>query len=1056
MADLTSDIRSIEEKLAALGLLAPAQVDGVADGAFFDAQNKAARFLAVVLKMPPVTGYTPGFGAQVLAHVAEKERKGELAKDIETIEKYADLKLSGSAFYYTPKHKIQGYLKDAKIPESQWGNIRLGGLLEFINEREQVVTNLNAIANDANVQAVQREQIAKAQSNTDTVLKAIGQEGKAWNAPQTQTALTQYLIKLQTDFGFPEEYRYGAFDAPTSKKLTEQLSAGTVPAGYDAAQLQALIPALDALRDSGDYKPPEKPLNAFDATLRVETALATLVPRLNTQLEDHAAKTDAQIDQIPQGFMRDLAAMFKDFATGGVLDRRIPPVGTPDGIFDMRSQASLQGMMMILSHSLLLGIPGEPSHVYTPEKGQFIRENFEKKLKGKVDDESLAQLQAILPDLLGALDYLAENGLISRELFLNPDNSIRQMPWLVQKQYAQRIETHQTDNPDMLRLLDSLTRTYTTNMGIAELMPDLEIPPLFDQVDGNQSARDRLAQFYKEARAKYDDKEKFEADVMVLIQTVVTLPYGDRDYRSGLEDAMIGALNAAQGEADPDKAAKIFTDTLTTAAVALHKTQKSDAPQYIKPLDRDVPVWKPGLASFTVTSGGKLYNVTNIAQAYDDYNFSEAQKDYQRQGFPNPAHLQKFMFFKDDDGRCYVAGIDRESMIFTIEPIDGNALFEKDKTAEGGRERIDTLREQDSGFALIVDRNGHVQGGMGAYTNIYKHARAENTPALDEVIKRYGDQAQSTHQENMQRLEDKTQWNPDLFIAPPEAHAAAASARQEHFKSAAGNVDQKDLEAIADFTLRKLYNGPVVLDPQQHRAVIDRLSRSAGKELDWGRSLQAGAQLRIKEIDVSDADPKGRMIAYYDRQDQTVRVIGVPESLRDAEGRKALVDSVYRSDDLTMMERVRSQHPELFTMMRRSYGQHDIPAGQALLPRDYLGFRKDFVLFMDRLDGQIRDPVLAVTDGYGQAPHSDRDARHGPRGVARALDSLGASVRKGFESLSEAFRVNVKATENEAEEPVVDKMRENGADITAPSAPPPTPVPTPEPVLSPSAPGGRP
>ncbi|MCB1721554.1 MAG: hypothetical protein KDI11_07355, partial [Alphaproteobacteria bacterium] len=567
MADLTPKIQSIAGKLQGLGLLASSHKGDVADEAFVDARDKAVRFLAAFLDMDGVEGYSPKFGKQVLDRLAANEKSGKLAKDIDRIKENFDLELDKG---WTPtKSVIRGYLEDAGIPEDQWGKIKLGGLLVFIKDREQVVADLNEIANDKNVQQVQKARVEKTQSDTETVLKTIGQEGKAWDAPETQAALTAYVSKLQTDFGFPEDKRYGAFDEVTSKKLTQQLAAGTVAAGYDAAQLQAFIPALDALRSSGAYNPPEKPLTAFDATLKVETMLGELVPKLNAQLEEKSA-------QMPSGFVGQL---LKDFVTGGILDRRITEVGAPDGIFDMRTQASLQGMMLVLSHQMLLGIPAEKGvgdHEYTVTKGKYIREHFDEKLKGKISDEQLADLKKALPELLDSLDFLAKNGMISRELFINPDdNSLLKMPDLVERQFAQRIEEHKDGNPDMLRLLDSLTHTYTNSMGMAALMPDLAIPDLFGKIDGNKSPRDRLAQFYKEAREKYGDKkEDFHTDMIILINTAMTLPYGDRAYREHFEDAMSDALAAAGKISDPDKAAEMFADKVSTYAAALHKTQE--------------------------------------------------------------------------------------------------------------------------------------------------------------------------------------------------------------------------------------------------------------------------------------------------------------------------------------------------------------------------------------------------------------------------------------------------------------------------------------------------
>ena len=1027
MADLTPKIQLIEEKLQGLGLLTPAQVDGVADEAFVDARDKAVRFLAAFLDMPGVTGYTPEFGRQVLDRLAANEKSGKLAEDIESIKENSDLELDKS---WTPtKSVIRGYLEDAGIPEDQWGKIKLGGLLAFIKDRKQVVADLNEIANDKGVQQVQKARVEKTQSDTETVLKTIGQEGKAWDAPETQAALKEYVTKLQSDFGFPEARRYGAFDEVTSKKLTQQLAAGPVPAGYDAAQLQAFIPALDALRSSGAYNPPEKPLTAFDATLKVEAMLGELVPKLNAQLEEKNA-------QMPGGFMGQL---LKDFITGGILDRRITEVGEPDGIFDMRTQASLQGMMLVLSHPMLLEIPAEKGvgdHEYTVTKGKYIREHFEEKLKGKISDEQLADLKKVLPELLDSLDYLAKEGMISHELFINPDNSILSMPDLVERQFAQRIEEHKDGNPDMLRLLDSLTHTYTNSMGMAALMPDLAIPDLFGKIDASKSPRDRLAQFYKEAREKYGDKEdNFHTDMIILINTAMTLPYGNRAYREHFEDAMSDALAEAGKISDPDAAAKMFADKVSTYAVELHKTQEGGAPAYVESYDRSVPVWKPGLTSLEITSGGHAYNSTDIAQAYDDYNLAVAQGDFQKRGMANPLYQQKFMIFQDDEGQRYVAGIDKDSMIFTVEKIDVAAIRKalKDKPGRPWTE----IRDLDPGFALLVDQRGHIQNGSYSYSNLLVDVESEDVPKLGDFVQKYRKEAQDIHAGNIQRLNDEAQWNPDLFIpkepAPQQFKSAARRAGAAEFDKAAALPSSEDLQLISQFTSRKLYSSPVVLGPRD-RDVLEAFSRNAGRELTLGSSIEAGTQVRIKGIEMP-SDTSGPLIALYDRKEQRVRVIETPQVLRDSAARKALMEEVHKTDDMTMMDKIRREQPELFALMNgysaKGAERAVLSAGDTSQPYQYLGFRREFLRFMKGVELQSnlsvssRPPVYLSNEQY-------RVEMGRPNRSENAMEALGSSMKRGFSSAVEGIKRVFGVGASEKPDQSVQKTREiqeNGREI---------------------------
>ncbi|MCB1721893.1 MAG: hypothetical protein KDI11_09080, partial [Alphaproteobacteria bacterium] len=529
---------------------------------------------------------------------------------------------------------------------------------------------------------------------------------------------------------------------------------------------------------------------------------------------------------------------------------------------------------------------------------------------------------------------------------------------------------------------------------------------------------------------------------------------GDRAYREHFEDAMSDALAAAGKISDPDKAAEMFADKVSTYAAALHKTQEGGAPAYVESYDRgSVPVWKPGLTSLEITSGGHAYNSTDIAQAYDDYNLAKAYPDFQKRGMGNPLYQQGFMIFQDDNGERYVAGIDKDSMIFTVEKIDTVAIRKalKDKPGRPWAE----IRDLDPGFAVLVDKRMHIQGGLaGDYSKLLLKVESKDVPKLGDFVQKYRQEAQEIHAGNIQRLNDEAQWNPELFTAkaPAQKQFKSASRRAgaaDFDKAAAAQPRIEDLKLISNFTSRRLYGGPVVLGPQDQE-VLGAFSCNAGRELTLGSSIEAGAQVRIKGIEMP-SDTSGPLIALYDRKEQRVRVIETPQVLRDSAARKALMEEVHKTDDMTMMDKIRREHPELFALMNgysaKGAERAVLSAGDTSQPYQYLGFRREFVRFMKGVERQSnlsvssRSPVYLSNEQY-------RVEMGRPNRSENAMEALGSSMKRGFsntvDGLKRVFGVGASEKPDKIDQKTLE-MQENGREIGGDRTehPPPSAQPAP-------------
>ena len=855
-------------------------------------------------------------------------------------------------------------------------------------------------------------------------------------------------------------------DDPADTETAEETAEETAPSeDTDTAAVEDEPPAPD--NPFGDTIE-DVELSTDGAVELVENALKGLAPQINSITGSFNGISAG--GQAP-GFLtaiagedigNHIASFFSNNDMAGSLlssilpNARIEEINKADDVFDLRSQAALQGLMTVLSHPLAMGLSGENPHLYTPAKGQEILsklEAFKKKIAPFADQEQLKSLNEQLTKekvsiLIAALDKLHADGLISKELLIDPDGAAVEIPADIIAHFQERItmptgegalasiDMHSLrgasglidQNPDMLRLMDEFTRGFTGRYGMAELMPDLDgVAGLMAEVDGALTAEQRLATFYTKAREAHGGtSDEFAADLLVLLDTTMLLPYGEKDYRAafraGLYDAIVDAANIS----DPTQAGQHFASAVTQTATSLR--DEYGQPAYTQMVDIDVPRWRPGLAGLEITSGGQIFDGAAIAQAYDDYNLSEADTENRRAGQSNEWYRQGFITFKDDNGQVYVAVEDDETRMFTVEPVNGERLAEiYYDTSIPQAERLAMMREADPAAALLINADGSLEMGANSYDQLVRRLSSDNHYDLSELAAGYGRMAKAAHDENARLDREEAGRNTQIQLSGEFAHEVDRT-----LPELPDHITGESLLRLREYV--RLCNLPA--DPHLLHAGsknIQMLKDHAGHGLAIGTKPQydmpSGADLKINRVHMHDEPQAGRpMMAYYDDRTFSVRVIEVPDVILDHEARNALLSETRELDSLEFMQRIKDEHPDLFEMTqayRRGDAEPRSGSGgteghkrlhnEPLSLTDYWGFKED-----------LRSILLKAEQDLGGRTYPTRNAS----AERLAFDSSANPVLPSTDELPSAS------------DAAVDEMRRAAAELTgdAPSLPEPRDV----------------
>ncbi|MEM1261950.1 MAG: hypothetical protein AAGH76_06120 [Pseudomonadota bacterium] len=173
-----------------------------------------------------------------------------------------------------------------------------------------------------------------------------------------------------------------------------------------------------------------------------------------------------------------------------------------------------------------------------------------------------------------------------------------------------------------------------------------------------------------------------------------------------------------------------------------NKTDKTPKPA------RNSLVWKPGLRDFTIQSEETVISASDIAKAYDDYNFVWSPEEFQRARLTDNVNFQSYIAFREG-GHQYVAAIKSKSMIFAVEKIDVKelrklmaALYEKGLTRE---EVYRELREADAGFELLKPAEGSTAAPSNVSDMFQSLEKASRNLSFKEFAAIYSKRAASIH-----------------------------------------------------------------------------------------------------------------------------------------------------------------------------------------------------------------------------------------------------------------------------------------------------------------------
>ena len=873
----------------------------------------------------------------------------------------------------------------------------------------------------------------------------------------------------------------GVYDADLARHLNSRVAGmpeTTQQEQDDKNFAQTFFNALGVIQSRSLQVTPER-LTATTATQTVETVLLGLAPLLNEKLDEAAQKTDAQL-----GGLKDLIGIFVDTS---LLEERIPVISKADGIFDLRAQASLQGLLQVLGHKLAMDIPGENDWLYTPATGQFIKDNlgkFKKKLAGFMSEEEFEALDKELTDekvaeLITALDYLHAQGRITTDYLLDfevviPDytqnlfqqrvsvGSTVEMKQL-EELGAHRASNLQADNPDMLKLLDVLTQQYVGNgAGLQVLMPELEMADL--QLDPAADPKNQLAEFYKLALEKHlkngGTKQEFQNDLFILVNTVLALPYGSGQYRHAFNNAMEKAIVDASAKGSPEDAGQAFAEEVTKAAAAL--TEEHGPAKYRSHYERDVPVWKPGLQNFSIQSGGQQIEAQDIADAYDNYHIAQPHNGYRDRGVPDVILKHTYIDFKDDDGNIYVAAIDKKSMVFSIEKIDTEkirAIMDASKPkGQTYDQMVDEMRAADPGFALLYPTDKG-QGSLGGpIAMLLETLKSDNVPHFNEFDAVWEKHVKDVRNENHARTQSELGKIPAYMagkVVPVDQLPQTALPNvREDLNRSAGEI-KTDLNILRKFVADEMTATPRVIMPHE-RGWLGLLDRNAGWKLPIGNT--PGSGIRVESVEMPSAPYQKPLIATYDERSHRVKVIEMPDYLLDKSTRKALRAAAMESGSSedsqsvrALMKDIQDNKPELFAVIQeyRMYGEgRTIAQGEAATPSDAWKFDLDTIKVLDWLEKDLssyrRDPVASADPGSLGHVFGRKATAHAGSAIGSYKDhpTQADAMRDEWEK-----RSRLPPTKTE-------EIRNEGAHITSPE-PQPEADDTKTPVPGPDAPAQR-
>ncbi|MCC6598067.1 MAG: hypothetical protein IT559_04700 [Alphaproteobacteria bacterium] len=783
-----------------------------------------------------------------------------------------------------------------------------------------------------------------------------------------QVLIKTEMLALQNDAFFGEGWT-GPKDGIYTPELAAHLDARVtlMPEGTPEEQasknnVQKFVQALHTLSEDYnlDLRHPRDRIYPADASASVEQGLSVMTPMLNSLLDEKRAQMDGAFKDMPD-WVKNIGQALAGMGAGNLLNTRIPQAGTPDAVFDMRSQGALQALLMVLADNNVMGIPGMKNGIYEPAHGQRMLAGIgplKEKLKADMSPEKFAEIEGMLSaeniqGLIDNLDVLHAAGKIAQEPFFI-ENRAGDLPGLSAGILSEEVHRLEQENPDALKVMDGLLREYTGLYGISGLLPGHE--DMAAGIDASLSPEKRLAEFYKDARAQHLQKggssESFDGEMIVILNTILAMPFGSAEHKNLFSGGVREALRLATAEPKADRAGEIFAQGVVSTGAAMNAqigsagfTHSSAGPL---PL-----VWHPRLETSSFVSGGKTYTGSDIARLYDDFN--EARGALR-------GH-EAALFFTDDVGDMYVAAIHEGSNMFMVEKVNKENM-QLLWDAGGAPEQAAALKESDPAFGLVFQAKKHLDAG---YMNFAERVLFPvGAQSLDQMARvDYAAQTQDRLQRESPQSFRKANQRPAYISsgAPPEISKEASLSGGQQRGPAAGDdpyimpafhtIGSNDSALRKDLTVvaSTLARGPGVYYPDDPR--LKTLKAAVG---EWRIGAFYKSNFELKRVDDTRSSHAGAQVAWYDREEKAVKFADAPPEMLNPDLRAAMSMKTSETPQ-GYFERIQRDYPLFFEIAESYHGAPGRLQNEPLRTEHYWNFH----LTVDRVAA-----AMALRDGPAQ------------------------------------------------------------------------------------------
>lgn len=208
-----------------------------------------------------------------------------------------------------------------------------------------------------------------------------------------------------------------------------------------------------------------------------------------------------------------------------------------------------------------------------------------------------------------------------------------------------------------------------TGFGLKDLVPDGPLPPGLEKEAGLPADRNqRLQALYKEAHADGRSPGDVDKDILRGAEGMAQLSFGDEARREAFKKNIKVAVDAGQAALNGDKA------NLDAAATAFAGSLSESMKDFDAGFPKAGYVLRPARDNMDYKIGRNVYNFQ--ADGLDIDKISEAYATKNANALIGGA---RSLLFKDENGKTYIAGVERASGLFTVMEITGDEVAKLEK-----------------------------------------------------------------------------------------------------------------------------------------------------------------------------------------------------------------------------------------------------------------------------------------------------------------------------------------------------------------------------------------